>query len=291
MTEGLEEQGPISAGEPAGQSDPGSEGTQIPEPSLPEAPDKGQAEETPRSEPGTRPEPAKPPKADEAGEETFFDPKELDPSLVPAYKQMQGQFTKKMMGISGDRQKVEAYDAFMADPMGQIRSIATQQGFQIVPTGQQAAETTPQQEETNWEPKTYEELLQRGEERAEKRIMAKLAPILGNVQKLTASNVESQLNEIDGNWKVYEHDMMSNLRAHPTLVGNVSALYRMSVPEEILASRATQAALKKMDLKVKSARVSGSSTTKSSPTPRTAHTFDEAVQVAKEVIAKGQVLV
>ena len=55
-------------------------------------------------------------------EPTFFDPNSIPEELKPAYKQMQAAFTKKMQGISGDKQKIEAYNAFMSDPIGQMQS-------------------------------------------------------------------------------------------------------------------------------------------------------------------------
>jgi len=44
---------------------------------------------------------------------------------------MQAAFTKKMQGLSGDRQKIEAYNQFMQDPIGQMQQVAKQYGYSL----------------------------------------------------------------------------------------------------------------------------------------------------------------
>ena len=65
-------------------------------------------------------------------------------------------------------------------------------------------------------------------------------------------------------------------------------LYRMSVPQDVLESRANQRALKKMENKVAGGRVAGSSTTNRQPStglPSGPVTFQEAYEAARKKLA------
>jgi len=241
------------------------------------SPDTGQAATAPATE-----------------EPTFFDPSTLSEELKPAYKQMQAAFTKKMQAISGDRQKIDAYDQFMRDPIGQMQQVAAQYGYNLTRKEAVQALQAQQQAAQDWAPQTWEEVMAKAEERAEQRIMQKLQPFLGNVQKVTASNIERQLSEIDPNWRTYEDDMRSNLQAHPTLVNDVAKLYRLSVPEEVLTSRAVQTALNKFQSKAEQVKISGATrTSRSEPAlpditkMKDGEAFNMALDLARKKIATG----
>jgi len=47
----------------------------------------------------------------QSGEDSFFDPNSLSEELLPAYKQMQGAWTKKTQELAQQRKEVEAYKA------------------------------------------------------------------------------------------------------------------------------------------------------------------------------------
>jgi len=273
----------------------------MPEGITPAAPDTGMPAAAPTATPGqatTQPSPdtGQAPGAPQTPEEpTFFDPSSLSEELKPAYKQMQAAFTKKMQGISGEKQKIEAYNQFMRDPIGQMQQVAQQYGYSL--TRAQAAQAIQDQQvqpPQNWEPQSWDEVMTKAEERAEQRIMAKLQPFLGNVQKQTATNIERQLSEIDPMWKTYEDDMRSMLQQHPTLVNDVSMLYRLSVPEEVLTSRAVQTALSKFQSKAEQAKVSGTTrTSRSEPASpditkmKSGDAFNAAVEIARKRLASG----
>ncbi len=271
------DQGPVSV----------ATGTQAttPEGTTEQAPQSTQGQAT-GSTTGTT---AQAPDSAATADDHFFDPRDLPAELLPAYKQMQGAFTKKMQAVSQNRKKVEAYDAFMQDPVGQLQQMAGQYGYQL--TRAEAARALQQQQpagnqqQQSWEPQTWDEVLQKAEERATQKVLAQLQPLMGNVQKIQASTIEKQLAEIDPNWQIYEDEMRDTMRQHPTLVHDVAKLYRMSVPEDVLSSRAVQTALKKMQSKVDASHVGTKSTVTSAPAPRKAKTFDEAVQIAKEQLA------
>ena len=218
------------------------------------------------------------------GEETFFDPRDIEgkPELEAAYKQMQRAFTKKMEGIKGSKQKQEAYDAFMANPLHEMGQIAARMGYKISPVGQAEAQKA---QDPDWEPQTWEDVFQKAEERAYARLKTEISPLFSELQGLKKNNIEQFLDTNCGDWRVYEDAMMKNLKEHPTLVKNPAALYAMSVPPEVLESRATQRALKKMQEKAESGKVSkGSSTTRkpSEGMPTESLSFGDAVKFAEK---------
>src|SRR5574340_1187189 len=109
----------------------------MPEGITPAAPvDPGQPAAAPAVSPGqasgqTPPDGSASGAPQSAAEPTFFDPSAIAEELKPAYKQMQAAFTKKMQALSGERQKIEAYNQFMADPIGQMQQVAKQYGYSL----------------------------------------------------------------------------------------------------------------------------------------------------------------
>ena len=220
-------------------------------------------------------------------EVTFFDPKDLPQELVPAYKQMQAAWTKKLQAVSADRQKIQAYDAFTSDPVGQMQQLARQYGYSL--TRGEAAQAVQQQQgqPQAWEPKSWDEVMERAQEQAERSILAKLQPHLAQIQQVRTSTIEAQLTELDPGWREHEDRMRENLKKHPTLVDDPSMLYRLSVPEEVMTSRAYQKALKRMEEKGQGAAVTPKSTVgQTIPTQNPASSFQEAVEQAKEELAR-----
>lgn len=202
----------------------------------------------------------------ESSPESFFDPQNIPEELQQPYKEMQAAFTKRMQGFKDNQSKIEAYDAFQSNPQGYLQQLASQYGMNLVGGEQPAGEKQPE---------TWDEVM----EMAEKRVMQKLSP---QMQKLQQTQLEKTLDDISPDWRLHEDSMMKNLNAHPTLANNPEMLYRMSVPPEVLESRATQAALKKLQEKGQSAQVSGGSqTSRNQTTAKEATSFQEAVDIAK----------
>lgn len=260
--------GPVSA-------PPAATGTTAPPP----AESTGQAQaggDTPTGQAAAQAPPA---------EDSFFDPSKLPDDLKPAYKQMQAAYTKKTQELAKHRQKVEAYDAFASNPVQALQNLAAQYGFSL--SKAEAKQALQDQSAEEWQPKTWDEVVQKAEERAASKIMAQLQPIISNVQKMQANSIENQLNSIDANWRVYEDDMRQNLQRHPTLVNDVGMLYRLSVPEEVYTSRAVQAALSKFESKARQAAV-GSKTEapRAAAAPRNVSDFAGAVEEAKRMLAE-----
>jgi len=223
-------------------------------------------------------------------EDTFFDPRDVqdDPKLQAAYKQMQKSYTQKMQGISDQRQKIDAYDAFYQNPIEQIQRIAQQYGYNLTPGQAAAVQQNQQQSQEEWQPQNWNEVMERATQIAETNIMQKMNPVFNQVQTMQKNSIETQLSEIDPTWHQYEDHMKANLAKHPTLSSDPSMLYRLSVPSEVLESRATQAALRKMESRQQSAQVSGKSTTSKVPTgglPDKPVSFAEAVDAAKKSLA------
>lgn len=246
--------------------------------------DTGHATDT--SGTGTRQATA-PANADTATEATFFDRKSIEgkPELEAGYKEMQRAFTKAMQGVSKDRDKIEAFNAFNSDPIGSMQRFAKQYGYSLSRAEAAAAVNSPANAGTGidgWEPKTWGEVLAKAEEVVMSKVQQQFKPMVDSVQKVTANNIEHQLNGIDENWRVYEDTMRENLKTHPTLVNDVSMLYRLSVPQEVLEGRAVQTALRKLEDKAKGAQLHGSqNTSRSTPAPKKVTSFQEAVEAAK----------
>lgn len=256
-----------------GQAEAGSEGAQT----TPEAPEGTSGQSTAGT---TKPGPQ---------DDTFFDPKTVPDELKAAYKQMQGAFTKRMQGISESAEKVQAYDAFMQDPVSQLQQMARQYGFTVTPAGQQAAaESRPE----SVQPETWDEVYSHAAIVARNKVMEDLKPMLAHIQKSKEAAIESQLDEIDATWRAYEPQMIEELKRNPGLANDPAKLYKISVPDEVLMKRATQIALQKLEAKTKSGGQSGGSTTNKQPAGNLAgdgpRSFAESIEAArKELAAQG----
>lgn len=221
-----------------------------------------------------------------ADEDSFFDPRDLDPSLVPAYKQMQKAFSKKMEAIKSSRQKIEAYDNFQKDPIATVQQLASQMGYRL--TRAEAAEMAGQQAQQGTEPQTWDEVYSNAEKRARAAIMKELEPIIGQVAEVRRGNIERLLDDSCPDWRQYEDEMMATLKEHPSLVKDPAKLYQLSVPAEVRETQAYQRALKKLQGKTEAAKVAGTSTTKPQLTPigNKSLSFSDAVAAAKAHLAE-----
>jgi hypothetical protein len=210
----------------------------------------------------------------------FFDPNNVPEELMPAYKNMQKAFTSKTQAIANDRQKIQQYDDFMANPMASINKLAQQYGFQLSPQGGQPADQGQQAED--FAPQTWDEVFNALEQRLLPKIQSNMQPIVNSVQEITQKNIEKQLTSIDPNWKLYEDEMQTLLQTHPYMAQDVNLLYRSAVPAAVLNQKAVQAALKKINNKVKGSTVHGSSTSKTETPAIEVKSFSDAVRFAKE---------
>lgn len=224
--------------------------------------------------------------------EENFDPKTLPPELQAGYKQMHSAFTKRMQGISQDRDLLEQAKQFLADPITGMQRMAQQYGYRLT-RAEAAAAVAQQNGQQPWDPRSgeappdWDTVMATAEQRAEAKLMQKFGPIIENVQRLQAATIEKQLDELDPQWRSYEDAMRDNLRDHPTLVKDVRKLYALSVPPEVIEARATQAALSRINRTTQSARVSGTSTARGTvAAPREVKTFADAVEAAKEQLGR-----
>jgi len=210
-------------------------------------------------------------------DESFFDPTSIQdsPELMKAYKQMQSAYTKKSQTFKEAQKKVEAYDAFQANPQAYLQQLAQQYGYSLNQPHKGNGES--------WEPQTWEDVVSHTRE----ELMKDFQPILSELNELKKSNLEKTLDDSCPDWRIYEDDMMTNLKSHPSLVKDPVKLYRMSVPEEVLNSQATQRALKKLQTKTDNAQVSGGSTTTKTANslPRGPLSFNDAVKAAEAKLA------
>ena len=215
--------------------------------------------------------------SDGMAEESFFDPKDIAGTpLEIAYKQMQGAFTKRMQEAKSNQHMVDAYRSFEADPQGTIRQLAQQYGYQLVQPGQN-------QEETDWNPQTWDDVMARAREEARKEFQ----PLMKEVQNVKQANMETYLDNNHSDWRTYEDQMISILKDHPTMAKNPDLLYDMALPMEVKQARARKEAMAKINGQAEASQVSGTSTTtkKPSQTPEGIKSLDDAVAYAKQQLA------
>jgi hypothetical protein len=211
-------------------------------------------------------------------EESFLDPRAIEgkPELLAAYKQMQGEFTRRNQKFSARAQDLQLVDRFRADPMGTLHQIAQQYGARILQGGAE-----PQKED--WNPQSWDDVKKHFFEEFKKE---HLNPLVGEVRTLKKQGVEQHLDSKFPDWRTYEDAMMEKLQAHPSLVNDPDSLYRLAVPSNVWEARATQAAMARIKGATESAQVSGGTTAKqTSSEPTGALSFNQAIEVAKKRLA------
>ena len=125
-------------------------------------------------------------------EETVFDPAEFDrltkdlpPELqaqaTALQKSLQSGYTKKFQSVSEQRKKIDAYDAFSADPVTQMQAMAKQMGYSMT-----RGEAQQQVNNEDWEPQSWQEVFTKAEE----GIMNRLSPVLSEVQNIKKNSIE-----------------------------------------------------------------------------------------------------
>lgn len=215
--------------------------------------------------------------------ESFFDPKSIEhsPELLQAYKQMQGNFSKKMAGIREAQQKIELYDQAMRDPTGTVRQLAQQYGMTVV-------DGKPQQTNGEFKPESWDDVVSHIREEVKAELAQQYEPLVGEVKNLKQQNIEQYLDTNYMDWRTYENEMITTLQRHPSLAGDPDKLYQLSVPAEVMEARATERALAKLKGKAESSAISGTNKTtqKTSDKPAGKLSFNEAVQYAKERLRK-----
>lgn len=215
----------------------------------------------------------------QADVESFFDPKSIEgkPELQAAYKQMQKAFTKKSQEFKAAKQKVDAYDSFISDPMGTMQKLAKQYGYNLV-------QGDPSAKADDEGPKTWDDVYQT----AESRVMKKFEPLLREVQQMKQQNVEAYLDNSHPDWRTYESEMLENLQLHPSLASDPDTLYRLSVPQEVIEARAAKAAMEKLRASGDAGKISGTSTASKPNTvqgPPKGGSFNDFVAYAKAKLA------
>lgn len=219
-------------------------------------------------------------------DDSFFDPRSIQdqPELMKAYKQMQKAYTQKTQAIARDRDKIEAYNTITSNPQALVQHLRSM-GYTVAEANAAASAAVQAEQSAPFQPQTWDEVKDWILQEAMHRMGSQMEPIVNNIRATTAKNIEAQLDSIDPNWRLYEEDMRQTLKTHPTLVKDVGRLYRMSVPDDVLHSRAVKEALQKHTQRVKSAEVHGSSTAKAAaPAPRKINNFQDAVEAAKEAL-------
>lgn len=214
-------------------------------------------------------------------EESFFDPSALPEDLVPAYKQMQGHFTRRMQAIKKEADKIAAYNAFQANPQATLKQLAGQYGLTL----QEAAQAA--QGGSEFEPQDWNDVT----EHIKSAVIQQIQPALAEIRSVKQSSIEQQLDATMPEWREYEEPMQELLSRHPTLADDPVTLARMAIPETVQQSKAMQAAMRKLEAKAKqSAATRGTEVTKGADTskPPKGASFQDTVAWAKaHLAAKG----
>jgi hypothetical protein len=218
-------------------------------------------------------------------------PPEAREAVLSLARSYQADYTRKMQEISGMRTDVQQnqhaaqlMQALQANPQGTIQMLAQQYGVNMgAPAdGNGAGQSDP----ADWQPKNWQDARQTIAQEAVNQVLQQLQPVIQQTQEAKQSTIEAQLNDIDPAWKRYEPQMIRTLQMHPTLSSNPEMLYRMSVPAEVLESRATQRALKLLQSKTSSGRVSNPTGNVRKPTTELAPaaTIQAAYEQAKQAV-------
>jgi hypothetical protein len=214
----------------------------------------------------------------------------LDPEVkkqIDAFKKnLQSDYSKKTLAIKTQKDKLAMVDAFQRDPVKFTKDLARRMGLQVVNQNEQ---NQSQSEFDNWEPQTWKEVVQKISSEIQKGQQGRRDPLEEEVIALKKTNIEQFLDKNVPDWRDYEDHMIENIKQHPSLVNDPIKLYRLSVPEEVLETKAYKKAIEKMQDKVKSAQVGGASKTNKESQEEgfnKARTFEEAVEFARKKIAK-----
>lgn len=211
-----------------------------------------------------------------ATEPTFFDPSGLSEDLVPAYKQMQGDYTRKLQEIAKSRDKIRAYDAALNDPRGTIEMLARQ--YEIpVNFGQAQSNGAGTVGAEEWNPQDWNEVIERAGNAGYERAMAELRPFVANTRK---SQLERDLDGAFPEWRQYEDRFAQTLQDHPTLATDAHLLAQAATPREVLEAKATQVALRKLEQRSEGNKSKPSSTTKVPETPQGPMTVQQSYDLA-----------
>ena len=225
----------------------------------------------------------------DGGEESFFDPKDvIGTPNEAAYKSMQGEFTKRLNTFNEGKGKMDAYDAFMANPELSMQQLAQQYGWSLI-KGQPGAQENSG-EGPEFKPNNWQEVEDHFFARFQDRFRQENEPLVNEVKNLKQQNVRTLLDRDYPDWETYQGEMSQNLQKYPNMVNDVDTLYRMSVPTKVLEQRAFKAAMAKIEGKTGHTEVGDNKTT-SIPTtdkPTGPLSFEESVAYArKKVRAQG----
>lgn len=214
----------------------------------------------------------------QGNDESFFDPKSIEhsPELMTAYKQMQAAYTKKNQGFKSHQTKLDQYDQFMRDPVGQAQQLLSTLGYQVV---QRDQATKGKDGKDGFAPASWDDVMAE----AKKRVLSELQPVFRELDQVKQQGMEARLDKDYPDWRTYEEPMVDLLKNHPTLARDPDTLYRMAVPAEVLEARAAKAALARLKAAGDNSQVSGQSATtrQASSKPTGKLTLNQAYEHAK----------
>jgi hypothetical protein len=226
----------------------------------------------------------------------FFDPSKVPEELKPIYKAMQAAYTKKTQALAEQRKKIEAYDAFARDPVGTLEQLARQYGYTLTKSGPATGQGQGNPfADPNYQPQTWADLASDISNFVTQQLVSQLGqviqPLYRSVEQITSKHIESQLDQIDPNWHLYEEEIKQNMQLFPQLIqtpDGLHKLYKISVPDEVYRGRIVKGVLEKYNEKAHAAKMATKSQSKmATATVRKITSFEDAVALAKEQLKKG----
>jgi hypothetical protein len=209
--------------------------------------------------------------------EEIYDINALPEELQPLAKKLQASFTKKMQKLSGERQKIEVYDQFAADPVGTMKRLAKSYGYDLKELG--ASDISSKSED-----ETVEQWL---EKRLEDKLSRVLQPYAEKLGKIEESTFKTYLDTFYPDWYDYEDQMVDLLRKHPTLRNDIDTLYQLATIDKVESKtiKETIESFKKKKDNIVDANKQSTANVNLEPSTERRMSLKEAMQLAKKQIS------
>lgn len=213
-------------------------------------------------------------------------PPEIAAQVEATKKLMQADYTRKTQAIAQDRQKVDAMNAFLSNPLHPDNQRFLAQYGYVLPNQSERQAT---QSNEPYEPQSWEELLTKAAQMGRDLAMQEMAPITTQMQQMGVERVMSRLNQIDPDWRKYEAEMMQLLNQYPQMAREPDKLYRLAVPPEVMEARIFKTISEKYKGQAQHASThTKPSAPRSKPGRPKVSNFEEAFALAQQQVKSGE---
>lgn len=198
----------------------------------------------------------------------FTDPKSIPKELRGAFKKMNGIFTRRMQGISGDKKKAEAFDRLIVDEEFQTWLDKRQQKLSKGKTSSDNDDSETEDDDDDDKPLTRKDL---------KKLFARQNQ---NAQIESINKQAAEFKKNNPGWVVYKEELGEVLEKHPTMSYEEAFEY-------VLAKDGNSDKKKEMLAKKKAANVMKPNKTGAKEADKKGKmTFSDAFNLAKRSLTK-----